>query len=126
LSFVSTLGRCAALTLLALVVAVGAPSCDAGVPTQMPQAPQMEAPQMPEIPQFQPPQVEAPQAPDAPQVPLPPGQGGGNCCIRKAPLLESKCGGAASCCTKDFDSMGRCEEQEGMWFFTPEGCAGAC
>ncbi len=93
------------------------------LPTKLPAA---EIPQAPEIPSFEPPAAPEITTPDAPQVPLPPGQGGGNCCIRTGVLLESKCKGASSCCVKDLDNIGDCEDAKGFWFFSEEGCAGAC
>ncbi|MBL9023226.1 MAG: hypothetical protein JNL21_13585 [Myxococcales bacterium] len=108
--------------------AVGTPLGCLPQPPEMPstELPKLEAPQAPEIPTFEPPPEPELAPPDAPQVPLPPGQGGGNCCIRKGVLLESKCKGSSSCCVKDLDSQGSCEDAEGFWFFSEEGCAGAC
>ena len=113
---------------LGTAAAVGAPvGCLPQAP-EMPttEIPKIEAPQAPEIPTFEPPPEPELAPPDAPQVPLPPGQGGGNCCVRKGVLLETKCKGASSCCVKDLDSQGRCEDAEGFWFMSEEGCAGAC
>ncbi|HTJ85341.1 MAG TPA: hypothetical protein VL400_26670 [Polyangiaceae bacterium] len=76
----------------------------------------------------QPPAPELPQAPDTPEPPseannfLPKG---GNCCIRNGPLLQSKCNGEGPCCAEKLDED-KCEKAKGVWFFTPEGCAGAC
>ena len=108
---------------LGTVAAVGAPvGCLPQAP-EMPttEIPKIEAPQAPEIPTFEPPPEPELAPPDAPQVPLPPGQGGGNCCVRKGVLLETKCKGASSCCVKDLDSQGRCEDAEGFWFMSEEG-----
>lgn len=75
----------------------------------------------------QPPEVAVPEGPEAPEAPneannfLPKG---GNCCIRNGPLLESKCGGEA-CCAEKLDEDA-CQKAKGFWFFTAEGCAGAC
>ncbi len=96
---------------------------------EVPQAPQLQGPTLPaspEIPEFQPPELPEAKAPDAPELPIPPGAGGGNCCIRTGVLLTAKCKGASSCCVKDLDSQGDCEEAKGFWFFEEEGCAGAC
>ena len=71
-----------------------------------------------------------PELPAAPEGPEPPGEannflpGGGNCCIRNGALLQSKCDGKA-CCAEKMDEDA-CTKAKGNWFFTPEGCAGAC
>ncbi|NUO50326.1 MAG: hypothetical protein HOV80_15840 [Polyangiaceae bacterium] len=107
-------------------VALAIVGCLPTAPDVPSETPKLEIPQAPEVPSFEPPAKPELAAPDAPQVPLPPGQGGGNCCIRTGVLLETKCGGAASCCVKAIESMGDCEDAKGLWFFEEEGCAGAC
>ncbi len=91
---------------------------------EIPQA-TLEVPQAPElqVPEFQPPEIQKPEGPDLPAQP-PPSEG--NCCIRTGSLLKKLCGGAASCCTEEYESTSDCEEVKGFWFFTPEGCKGAC
>ncbi len=74
-----------------------------------------------------PPEMALPEGPEAPEAPseandyLPKG---GNCCIRNGPLLESKCGGQPCCAEKMEED--KCQKAKGYWFFTPQGCAGAC
>jgi hypothetical protein len=74
---------------------------------------------------FQPPQ--APEMPETPEEADRLKSKGGNCCIREENALVKKhCGGeAASCCIPDIDEDA-CASRKGLWFFTPEGCAGAC
>ncbi|MFO0555802.1 MAG: hypothetical protein U0271_45920 [Polyangiaceae bacterium] len=99
---------------------------DVGMPEMaVPEMPPMEVPQAPEIqvPEFKPPEI---QKPEGPNVPLPPGQGGGNCCLRHGTIVNTKCGGADTCCSKDFADTAACEDVKGYWFFTTDGCAGAC
>ena len=93
---------------------------------QMPTAaiPTAEIPQAPDVqvPEFQPPELQKPEGPDLPQPPV----NKGNCCIRTGNQLKKKCGNAVSCCTDEFEDKGSCEDVKGFWFFSPEGCAGAC
>lgn len=122
-------GTLAAVLFAGTAAVIAAPLGCLPTPPEVPSAaamPKAEIPQAPEIPTFEPPPMPELAAPDAPDVPLPPGQGGGNCCIRKGVLLESKCNGASSCCVKSLESQGDCEDADGFWFFTEEGCAGAC
>ncbi len=121
-------GTFAVVVFVGSALAAGFPmGCLPELPeANLPETPKLEAPQMPEIPQFEPPEQPELAPPDAPQTPVPSGLGGGNCCIRTGVLAESKCKGAASCCVKAIEDMGACEDAKGFWFFTPEGCAGAC
>jgi hypothetical protein len=67
---------------------------------------------------------EVPEAPDAPETPEQLKAKGGNCCIRSGKMLKSRCNGKA-CCVPKLDEDA-CESAKGFWFFSPEGCAGAC
>jgi hypothetical protein len=126
----STLRGIFALTVFTATTAVfaGPLGCLPPIPTAaLPpmEAPPLEVPQAPElqVPEFTPPEIATPEGPDLPVQP-PPSEG--NCCIRSGNNLKKLCGGAMSCCTKEFDETGDCEAEKGFWFFTPEGCAGAC
>jgi hypothetical protein len=123
---VSTLRQVAVYASGLATVATALGACLPTTPDIAGEAPKLEIPQAPEVPSFEPPAKPELATPDAPVVPLPPGQGGGNCCLRTGVLLETKCGGAASCCVKEIDDMGDCEDAKGFWFFEEEGCAGAC
>jgi hypothetical protein len=90
------------------------------IPTVQPELPQ--APEL-QVPTFQPPEIATPEGPD---LPAQPPENKGNCCIRTGNLLREKCGGAMSCCIEDFKKEKECLKQKGLWFFTPEGCSGAC
>ncbi|MBK8939608.1 MAG: hypothetical protein IPM79_18810 [Polyangiaceae bacterium] len=109
------------------ITLVGTPlGCLPEIPAlEAPQMPAAEIPQAPEVqvPEFQPPDVQVPEGPELPAEPPP---SVGNCCIRTGKLLKEKCKGAMSCCTDSFEGAGECKENKGHWFFTPEGCAGAC
>lgn len=89
------------------------------------QAPTLDVPQAPElqIPEFTPPEI---QKPEGPELPAKPPEAEGNCCIRKGNLLKKECEGAVSCCIAKPEDSGECEEVEGLWFNSKEGCAGAC
>lgn len=114
------------IAFAAVATAFGAPGCLPGMPalpaTELPPA---ELPQAPEVqvPEFAAPEVKAP---DGPEMPAEPPVSVGNCCIRTGKLLKSACKGAMSCCVGDLEDEGECEENKGFWFFTEEGCAGAC
>lgn len=72
-------------------------------------------------------EVPAPELPEAPEAPEEAGMlasKGGNCCIRNGKMLETKCNGAP-CCVPKLDEE-QCEKAKGFWFFSSEGCAGAC
>ncbi len=84
---------------------------------ELPQAPELQ------VPTFQPPEISTPAGP---QLPAQPPESRGNCCIRTGPQLGPKCQGAMSCCTDEWKSKDDCVQQKGLWFFTPEQCAGAC
>jgi hypothetical protein len=58
--------------------------------------------------------------PEAPGQPPPPG----NCCMRSAEPIEQVCGQEAGCC-RDLE-RDACEEKQGIWFHSLEGCRGAC
>jgi hypothetical protein len=120
---------CAALfATVGLSAVLWAPGCLPALP-QPPAiqlaAPQLAVPAAPElqIPDFQPPEI---QKPEGPELPVKPPEPAGNCCIRRGNLLKKECEGAVSCCIDKFEDAGECEEQDGFWFFSPEGCAGAC
>lgn len=107
-----------AFTLLALS-SLGPLGCEPPMPP-MPQFPKAEAPAV------EPPKLPEPQAPTAPKTPSMP-QGGGNCCLRSGnPVAKDKCAGSDTCCVKDFDNSDDCEANKGFWFFSKDGCAGAC
>lgn len=95
------------------------------VPSFQPQAPVLDVPQAPDvqIPEFQPPEI---QKPEGPELPAKPPDAAGNCCIRKGNLLKKECGAAVSCCIEKPEDSGECEEVDGLWFNSKEGCAGAC
>ncbi len=97
---------------------LGPLGCDPPMPP-MPQIPKLEAPAV-DIPK--PPEPQAPTAPKAPAMP----QGGGNCCLRGGQIAKDKCGGSETCCVKDFEDSDDCEAHKGFWFFSKDGCAGAC
>jgi hypothetical protein len=71
-------------------------------------------------------ELPVPEAPEAPEAPEEAGalKGKGNCCLRSGKLLETKCGGAP-CCAEGIDEKA-CHGAKGYWFFSAEGCAGAC
>ncbi len=129
----STLGRTTlrgwfALTAFAATAAVfaGPLGCFPSLPEMPPtELPKLEVPQAPDlqVPEFKPPEVTLP---EGPELPVQPPESEGNCCIRSGNNLKKLCGGAMSCCTKEFEETGDCEAEKGFWFFTPEGCAGAC
>lgn len=117
-----------ALTAFAASVSLlGGPlGCLPAIPTLPPtELPPLEVPQAPElnVPEFAPPELAAPEGPD---LPVQPPASAGNCCIRTGTNLKKFCGGATSCCTEEYEDTGDCEAAKGFWFFTPEGCAGAC
>jgi hypothetical protein len=118
----------AVLSLLAGgAIIMGPPlGCFPGMP-EMPavEVPPLEVPQAPELalPEFQAPEVTPP---EGPELPAQPPESAGNCCVRTGKLLREKCGQATSCCTKEFEDTGTCEGAGGVWFFTEEGCLGAC
>ena len=126
----SKLGGMFALTAFAGTIAVfaGPLGCLPAVPSLAPpvtEVPPLEVPQAPDVqvPEFTPPEVTLP---EGPELPVAPPESEGNCCIRSGNNLKKLCNGAMSCCTKEFDETGDCEAEKGFWFFTPEGCAGAC
>ncbi len=129
----STLGRTTlrgwfALTAFAATAAVfaGPLGCFPSLPEMPPtELPKLEVPQAPDlqVPEFKPPEVTLP---EGPELPVQPPESEGNCCVRSGNNLKKLCGGAMSCCTKEFEETGDCEAEKGFWFFTPEGCAGAC
>ena len=121
-------GCVAVLGFLIVGLGITSPGCLPtlpAIPTIAPVAPELQVPQAPElkIPEFTPPTVEPP---EGPELPAKPPEGQGNCCIRKGNLLKKECQGAMSCCVDKFEDAGECEEVEGLWFFSKEGCAGAC
>lgn len=111
-----------------VAIVIGTPL---GCLPEIPQMPAAELPASPEIPaapeltvpEFTPPEITPP---EGPELPAQPPVSVGNCCIRTGKLLKDKCGAASSCCTDQFEDEGDCEDNRGYWFFTPEGCAGAC
>lgn len=86
-------------------------------PAEIPAAPELT------VPEFTPPEITLP---EGPELPAQPPESAGNCCIRTGKMLRTKCGNALSCCTKEFEDRGSCEENKGEWFFTEDGCLGAC
>lgn len=122
-------GCVGAAVFVAAAFTLGAMGCLPTAPAmpQIPTAtlPTAEIPQAPDVqvPEFTPPDV---QAPEGPELPAKPPESRGNCCIRTGNMLKKKCGNAQSCCTDEFEDTGACEAAKGYWFFTPEGCAGAC
>jgi hypothetical protein len=115
-----------AALLLALIIAMAWVPAACFEPPQIPTGPALPTFTVPEAPTPSVPTVEPPQAPTPPQTPGMPG-GGGNCCLRAGnPHTGKSCAGAASCCTPDYTSSGDCEDAKGFWFFSKDGCAGAC
>ena len=60
--------------------------------------------------------------PESPAGPPPPG----GCCARSGALLDKECGGKRSCCVGGGLERDSCELKGGLWFSSPEGCAGGC
>jgi hypothetical protein len=115
-----------AVLLVALVAAMAWLPAACFTPPEIPTAPALPSVTVPEAPTVEPPKVDAPQAPSPPDTPALP-NGGGNCCLRVGnPNTKSKCAGAESCCTPDYDSAGDCDDAKGFWFEEKDGCAGAC
>lgn len=111
-------------TMIAVALAYLPAACF--TPPEIPTAPAPPTFTVPEAPTVEAPKVEPPQAPTPPETPALPA-GGGNCCLRAGNAkAKSKCGGAESCCTPAYESSGDCEDAKGFWFFSKEGCAGAC
>jgi hypothetical protein len=100
----------AALSAILWVLACGAPPL-----------PQL---QLPQVPSAEPPQIQLPSAPELPVQPATP-EGGGNCCLRTGAVVKDKCAGSDRCCIGDWEED-ECEVNKGYWFFSKEGCAGAC
>lgn len=106
---------CISTALAAAVVGIGVLACEA---LPMPELP------LPQAPSAEPPKLEAPEAPDLPVKPANP-NGGGNCCLRTGQAVKSKCGGSNRCCVGDWEEA-ECEVNKGVWFFSKDGCSGAC
>ena len=121
----ASLQNCIAVLLVAMVIALAWLPSACFTPPEIPTAPAMPSLQLPEAPTVAAPSVDPPQAPTPPDTPALPG-GGGHCCLRGGPAVASKCGGAATCCTPEFKNSSDCEDAKGFWFFSKEGCAGAC
>jgi hypothetical protein len=121
----ASLQKCIAILLVAFVLGLAWIPAACFTPPQLPTVPTVPTFQLPSAPSVDVPTVEAPQAPTPPDTPALPG-GGGHCCLRGGPAVGEKCGGAATCCTPDFKNSSDCEDAKGFWFFSKEGCAGAC
>ncbi len=113
-----------AVLLLALVVAMAWIPASCFTPPEIPTAP-IPTITVPEAPTPTVPSVDPPQAPTPPETPAMPG-GGGNCCLRGGPNVGKKCAGGATCCTGDYKNSSDCADAKGFWFYSKEGCAGAC